>query len=109
MDTNRKIMIIAGEASGDIHGARLVNAMQALTPGLEFSGIGGHRLRQAGVDIAEVKRLVGRKVCLMGNVNCAKLHTGTDEEVIESSIIASQLKRIADTLERLLKISEMSR
>lgn len=40
---------------------------------------------QAGVDIAEVKRLVGNKVCLIGNVNCALLDTGTDEEVIESA------------------------
>jgi len=31
-----------------------------------------------------------------------------DIELIESSLIASQLKRIADVLERLLKISEMS-
>ena len=47
----RKVMIIAGEASGDIHGARLVKAMQALRPGLEFFGIGGSVLRQAGVRI----------------------------------------------------------
>lgn len=40
---------------------------------------------QAGVDIAEVKRLVGDRVCLCGNVNCALLDTGTDEEVIESA------------------------
>jgi uroporphyrinogen decarboxylase len=39
---------------------------------------------QGGVDIAEVKRLCGKKVCLIGNVNCGKLDTGTDEEVIES-------------------------
>lgn len=39
---------------------------------------------QGGVDIAEVKRLVGDKVCLIGNVNCGLLQTGTDEEVIES-------------------------
>lgn len=45
-------MIIAGEASGDIHGARLVKAMQALSPGLEFFGIGGSVLRQAGVRIS---------------------------------------------------------
>ena len=38
---------------------------------------------QAGVDIAEIKRLVGQKVCLIGNVNCALLDTGTDEEVID--------------------------
>jgi uroporphyrinogen decarboxylase len=39
---------------------------------------------QAGVDIAEVKRLVGEKMCLIGNVHCGLLETGTDEEVIES-------------------------
>jgi uroporphyrinogen decarboxylase len=39
---------------------------------------------QGSVDIAEVKRLVGDKVALIGNVNCGLLSTGTDEEVIES-------------------------
>ena len=39
----------------------------------------------AGVDIAKVKKLVGDKVCLIGNVNCALLQTGTDEQVIESA------------------------
>lgn len=39
---------------------------------------------QAGVDIAEVKRLYGDKVCLIGNVNCGMLDTGTDEQVEES-------------------------
>ncbi len=37
---------------------------------------------QAKVDLKEVKALVGDKVCLCGNVNCALLHTGTKEEVI---------------------------
>jgi len=40
---------------------------------------------QAGVNIAEVKRLCGDRVCLIGNVNCALMDTGTDEEVIESA------------------------
>jgi uroporphyrinogen decarboxylase len=39
---------------------------------------------QGGVDIAEVKRLVGDKVCLIGNVNCAMLQSGTEEEVAAS-------------------------
>jgi len=45
---------------------------------------------QGGVDIAEVKRLVGDKVCLIGNVSCAMLDTGTDEECIESARYALQ-------------------
>jgi uroporphyrinogen decarboxylase len=40
---------------------------------------------QAGVDIAEVKRRYGDRVCLIGNVNCGLLETGTDEQVIESA------------------------
>ena len=40
---------------------------------------------QGGVDIAEVKRLVGDKICLIGNVNCGLMDTGTDEEIVESA------------------------
>lgn len=40
---------------------------------------------QGGVDIAEVKRRYGDQVCLMGNVNCGLIDTGTDEEVVESA------------------------
>ncbi len=39
----------------------------------------------AGVDIREVKRLYGDKVALCGNVHCAALQTGTDDEVRESA------------------------
>ena len=44
-------MIIAGEASGDLHGANLVREMQALRPGLSFYGIGGRGLKKEGVDL----------------------------------------------------------
>lgn len=39
----------------------------------------------AGIDIAEVKRMIGGKVCLIGNVNCALLHIGTKEEIVQSA------------------------
>ncbi len=39
----------------------------------------------ARVDIREVKKLAGDRVCLCGNVNCALMQTGTDDEVIESA------------------------
>ncbi|MBU0986988.1 MAG: lipid-A-disaccharide synthase [Proteobacteria bacterium] len=44
-------MIIAGEASGDLHGARLVNAMRKRNRRLFFCGIGGQALKAAGVKI----------------------------------------------------------
>jgi uroporphyrinogen decarboxylase len=40
---------------------------------------------QAGVDIAKVKLLYGDQVCLIGNVNCGLLTSGTEAEVIESA------------------------
>jgi uroporphyrinogen decarboxylase len=40
---------------------------------------------QGGVDIVEVKRLIGDRVCLIGNVNCGLLDTGTEEECIVSA------------------------
>jgi uroporphyrinogen decarboxylase len=40
---------------------------------------------QGGVDIAELKRMIGTQVCLIGNVNCGLLDTGTDEECIEAA------------------------
>lgn len=39
----------------------------------------------AGVDIREVKRLYGDRVALCGNVHCAAMQTGTDEDVRESA------------------------
>ncbi len=43
-------MIVAGEASGDIYGADLVREALKLDPDLHFSGIGGVRMREAGVE-----------------------------------------------------------
>jgi len=39
----------------------------------------------AKVDIKKVKKMVGNKVCLCGNVNCALIQTGTVDEVVESA------------------------
>ncbi len=40
----------------------------------------------AGVDIAQVKRDWGDRVCLIGNVNCALVHSGTFEEIRQSAL-----------------------
>jgi len=48
---SRHIMIVAGEDSGDIHGASLVRAIHRLNPRTRFFGMGGHRMREAGVEI----------------------------------------------------------
>ncbi|MBI1987856.1 MAG: lipid-A-disaccharide synthase [Nitrospinae bacterium] len=49
MERSGKIFIMAGEASGDLHGANLVRALRQQKPHLEFYGVGGPRMREAGV------------------------------------------------------------
>ncbi|MCA3279282.1 MAG: lipid-A-disaccharide synthase [Roseomonas sp.] len=43
------IYIIAGEASGDVLGARLIAALRKARPDLEFAGIGGERMAEQGM------------------------------------------------------------
>lgn len=58
MSRKKKVMIIAGEASGDLHGARLVAAMQAENPDLSFCGMGGKELGAVGVELLfDAKRI----------------------------------------------------
>ncbi len=51
MDTPINILIVAGEASGDLHGARLVQALRALHPNSRISGIGGDGMAAAGMEL----------------------------------------------------------
>ncbi|MBI5406103.1 MAG: lipid-A-disaccharide synthase [Nitrospirae bacterium] len=46
----KRVLMIAGETSGDIYGAELARHLYKLTP-LSLTGIGGKRMREAGVDI----------------------------------------------------------
>jgi len=44
-----RILIITGEASGDLHGAHLAKAITAQDPSAQLVGIGGPGMRAAGV------------------------------------------------------------
>jgi lipid-A-disaccharide synthase len=46
-----RILLVAGEASGDLHGAALVRALERRVPDVEVSGIGGEHLRGAGMKV----------------------------------------------------------
>jgi len=48
---DRLIMLSAGEASGDLHGATMCRALRALDPGVRLIGMGGPRMAAAGVEI----------------------------------------------------------
>ncbi len=46
----KKVLIIAGEPSGDLHASKLVKDLKALNPDLRFFGLGGYLSKEAGVD-----------------------------------------------------------
>lgn len=49
-DFAKSIMLVAGEASGDVHGAEVVKALKAQAPQVEIFGMGGTALRAAGME-----------------------------------------------------------
>jgi len=50
------ILIVAGEASGDLHGSNLIKAMQEIDQSLVFYGIGGEKMKSLGFNAIEDSR-----------------------------------------------------
>lgn len=48
-----EVLMVAGEASGDLHAAAVVRELRALRPDIAISGIGGDRMAAAGVELVE--------------------------------------------------------
>lgn len=48
---SRRVMIVAGEASGDLHGSGVVRELKAIDPTLEVFGIGGEKMKSAGMEL----------------------------------------------------------
>ncbi|MDT7041817.1 lipid-A-disaccharide synthase [Candidatus Nitronereus thalassa] len=52
------LLIVTGEASGDLHGANLAKALKARDPNIRLLGVGGQHMRAAGVELLQgLKRL----------------------------------------------------
>jgi lipid A disaccharide synthetase len=43
--------MIAGEASGDLHGSSVVRALKVLSSSVEVAGVGGDRMRREGMEL----------------------------------------------------------
>jgi lipid-A-disaccharide synthase len=54
-----KLAIVAGEASGDLHAAKVVHELKALDPGLATFGIGGDLLAEEGMELLHHAREMG--------------------------------------------------
>lgn len=70
MDQALKLMIVAGEASGDSHAAHLVEALRERFPDIafEFFGSAGRRMREAGVEAV----VEAEKMAIMGGLEIAR-------------------------------------
>ncbi|HTL53758.1 MAG TPA: lipid-A-disaccharide synthase, partial [Planctomycetota bacterium] len=55
-----RIVLLAGEESGDGHGARLVAALKCLHPDVEIHGMGGARMQAAGMHL--IRNLDGMQI-----------------------------------------------
>ena len=53
LESPRRIYVLAGEASGDAHAAKVMRHAKALQPDLEVRGMGGDELQQLGVGLVE--------------------------------------------------------
>ena len=51
MPQTKRIVIVAGEESGDVHAASFVRELKANHPNIELSGIGGRHMEAAGVHL----------------------------------------------------------
>ncbi len=60
----KRIMIVTGEASGDLHGANLIKAVKALSADISFFGVGGRKMAAAGCEIL----IPSEKLAVMGIV-----------------------------------------
>ena len=49
----REVLFVAGEASGDLHAARVADSLAAKAPDLRMTGVGGSRMQAAGVELIE--------------------------------------------------------
>lgn len=55
----KKLFIITGEYSGDIHASHVVKELRKINPDIEIEGIGGDNLRNAGVKLFSDQKKMG--------------------------------------------------
>jgi lipid-A-disaccharide synthase len=64
---NKKIFIISGEASGDLHGSSLMSELKKLIPNVSFAGMGGSLMRAEGL-----RGIDSSKIAVVGIFEVAK-------------------------------------
>jgi lipid-A-disaccharide synthase len=86
MSREKRIMVIAGEASGDLHASRLVSEIGRALPNVRFAGVGGSGMRRAGVDLI----FDNREIAV----------TGFSEVLSKAMAILKAFRAVKETLKR---------
>jgi len=83
---SRKLMISAGEASGELYGAMLSREVKRFWPDVDIFGIGGFKMKNEGVDlIAPISHVVG--------ITEAFKHIGEVRKALKKAVEALMDKR----------------
>ena len=80
-----RVLISSGEASGDLHGSNLIDALRKLDPDVKVTGMGGHAMIEAGLD-----GLDSTELAVVGIV----------EVIGKLSLIRKAFYRLVDMLDR---------
>lgn len=93
-ERRESLLFVAGEASGDLHGSKVVASLGSIAPDLRVYGVGGDRMRQAGAELthhvrdfamigfAEVVRHVPRLKAAMDDILDQVAQRGTRAAVL---------------------------
>ena len=104
------IMIVAGEASGDLHGANLAKALRVLQPDIRLVGVGGRHMRAAGIELVpglhrvDAVGLPGPMMIWKGLANIATLKRFFKRETLDGVVFVdnpSMNLRLAKIANRL--------
>ncbi len=66
----KKIMVIAGEASGDLHAGKVVCAIRKISPDIEVFGVGGERMKKCGAEL--IYDISKSKISFIGFIDVVK-------------------------------------
>jgi len=66
-----RVMLVAGEASGDLHAANLFRQLKSLLPSVQGLGMGGVHMREAGIDL----RYDSTGIAVIGAIEVIKHYT----------------------------------
>ena len=95
------VMLLAGEASGDAHGAEVATQLLQLEPAIRLSGMGSSEMRQAGVDLF----FDSSSIAVMGIVEIAK-HWGEIKKAM--ALVKQQLETTRPDLLVLIDYPEFN-